>query len=568
MRRGLLVAGVAAAFLVTLAPAAAAHPLGNFTVNSADRIVVGADSVRVQHVVDTAEIPTLQLLQSPDGPDADRDGRTTEPELAAWSARECARLAPQLSLSVDGSPAPLTVVAASARSLPGQAGLATSRLDCTFDAGRPARSAVAFRDPTSQGRTGWKEVSATALCGRLTETAGLPEQSPSALLTAYPQDLLSSPLEVNQAAFGVRASGACRADGSGVPAPSAVLPRGVDRLTSGYTSFVSRQDLTLPVAFLAVLLSIALGCGHAVAPGHGKTVIAAYLVGQRGTKRQAVWLGATVTATHTAGVLLLGALLSLTAVAAPERFVPATEVASGLLLAGVGVFLLRRALRARSLGAGHAHGHHDEHDHPHEHDHSHEHDHFHEHDQPHEHGGEGHGSGGVPADADHGHAHEPPRPQLLPVGAGLDRDGRLEAATPGVWQKTSGAAPHSHGGKTHSHLPAEDTPLGWRTLATMGVAGGLVPSPSALVVLLGASALGRPVFGALLVVGYGVGMALTLTVAGLLLLRAQAALHRRGWTSGRGARAVRALPLATATVVLAVGGLVVLRGLLTFRGLG
>ena len=102
----------------------------------------------------------------------------------------------------------------------------------------------------------------------------------------------------------------------------------------------------------------------------------------------------------------------------------------------------------------------------------------------------------------------------------------------------------------------------------MGVAGGLVPSPSALLVLLGASALGRPVFGALLVVGYGIGMALTLTLAGLLLLRAQARLERRGWTSGRAARLVKVLPALTAGVVLTVGAVIVLRGLLTFRGLG
>ncbi len=95
-----------------------------------------------------------------------------------------------------------------------------------------------------------------------------------------------------------------------------------------------------------------------------------------------------------------------------------------------------------------------------------------------------------------------------------------------------------------------------------------MPSPSALAVLLGAAALGRPVFGAVLVVGYGAGMALTLTLAGLLLLRGQARLDRAGWTSGRAARAVRALPALTAGVVLGVGALVVLRGLLTLRGLG
>ncbi len=122
---------------------------------------------------------------------------------------------------------------------------------------------------------------------------------------------------------------------------------------------------------------------------------------------------------------------------------------------------------------------------------------------------------------------------------------------------------HAHGGRAHSHVPPAGQDLGWRILATMGIAGGLVPSPSALVVLLGAAALGRPVFGAVLVVGYGIGIALTLTVAGLLLLRAQARLDQTGWTSGRAARAVRALPALTAAVVLSVGALVVLRGLLT-----
>lgn len=153
------------------------------------------------------------------------------------------------------------------------------------------------------------------------------------------------------------------------------------------------------------------------------------------------------------------------------------------------------------------------------------------------------------------------------MGAAPDADGRLQTSTPQP-NGTKTAVVHSHGGKAHSHVPLEDAPLGWRTLATMGIAGGLVPSPSALVVLLGASALGRPVFGAVLVVGYGIGMALTLTVAGLLLLRAQAVLERRGWTSGRSAGALRILPVATAAVVLVVGAVVVLRGLLTFRGLG
>jgi ABC-type nickel/cobalt efflux system permease component RcnA len=90
---------------------------------------------------------------------------------------------------------------------------------------------------------------------------------------------------------------------------------------------------------------------HALAPGHGKTVMAAYLVGQRGTRRQAVHLGAVVTFTHTASVLLLGLLLSLGALAAPELVVPITEVLSGVLLAMVGGYLVVLALPATACGA-------------------------------------------------------------------------------------------------------------------------------------------------------------------------------------------------------------------------
>ncbi len=127
---------------------------------------------------------------------------------------------------------------------------------------------------------------------------------------------------------------------------------------------------------------------------------------------------------------------------------------------------------------------------------------------------------------------------------------------------------HTHGGRAHSHAPLPEGPLSWRALAGMGVAGGLVPSPSALLVLLGATYLGRAWFGVVLVIAYGLGMAITLTAAGLLLLRAQALVERRGWTVGRGLRLWRLLPLATAGVVVVVGLGLVVRGLLTNASLG
>jgi ABC-type nickel/cobalt efflux system permease component RcnA len=206
--------------------------------------------------------------------------------------------------------------------------------------------------------------------------------------------------------------------------------------------------------------------------------------------RQAALVGLTVTTTHTLGVMVLGLVLSTSAVIAPERLYPWLGLASGLLLAGVGAGLLTRAVRARRARVR-----------AHTHDHSH-----------------------------------------VPDGAEM----------------------HSHGGRVHSHAPVRpDRPLHWRSLVAMGFAGGMVPAPSALVVLLGAIALGRTWFGVVLVVAYGLGMAVTLTAAGLLLVRARGALDRRaarGLRPGRVAALTRALPLATSSVIVVVGLYLAARG--------
>ena len=108
MRRLLLGCVVVAA---VLAPTAAwAHPLGNFTTNTADQVVVVADGVEVTHVIDLAEIPTVQLRER-----ADTDGTAglSPAELTAYAASECAAVRPRLLLVVDGSAAPLTLEASS-----------------------------------------------------------------------------------------------------------------------------------------------------------------------------------------------------------------------------------------------------------------------------------------------------------------------------------------------------------------------------------------------------------------------------------------------------------------------
>jgi ABC-type nickel/cobalt efflux system permease component RcnA len=372
-------------------------------------------------------------------------------------------------LAVDGKPLAVRLQNSDMAFPPGAAGLPTLRLTCSATAATTdGTRSLTYRDDNYADRVGWREITASGDGVTLRDTT-VPEVSRSNRLTAYPNDLLQSPLDQRSATAWVEPGGA---SASALPArlqaPVRALPRGVDGPTRAFTSLVARHHLSIGFGLIALGLAIVLGAIHALAPGHGKTVMAAYLVGQRGSIRQAGLIGLTVTATHTAGVLALGLLLSASSLVAPERLYPWLGLASGALLACIGVGLLRRALHARS----HRHHHH------------------------------------------------------------------------------------------HHHGPATDDlpPVRTRALVAMGFAGGLVPSPSALVVLLGAMALGRAWFGVVLVIAYGIGMAGTLTGAGVLLLRARGVLDR-----GRGrfqslARVAGALPLATSSVIVALGVALAARG--------
>ena len=480
----------AAAVVLVSATAALAHPLGNFTVNTYSGLRVEPDGVRVDFVVDMAEIPALQTSQQI-GHEA--GGRSASLRRRAYELAECRRLGDGIQLRVDGTALPLEVTSTGLAFPPGQAGLDTLRLTCSFLAttAGPVRSdvTVAYRSDNFTDRIGWHEI--TAIGDRMTLVQSpVPTSSVSAKLTRYPKDLLSAPLDQRTVELRVRPGGpAAPADDSSHPEVTSPLPRGIDQATQAFTSFVGRQDLSLGFAAVALALSVLLGAIHALAPGHGKTMMAAYLVGQRGSLRQALGIGLTVTATHTAGVLVLGIAISTSAVVAPERLYPWLGFASGLLLVAVGVGILRRVVQSRST-----------------------HDHHHD-----------------TADVHHG-------------------DGHL----------------HTHGGHRHHHHGprAEGSmPLRRRDLLAIGFVGGFLPSPSAVVVLLGAIALGRTWFGLLLVAAYGLGMAGTLTGAGLLLQRAGSTIDRRLHRLRRCGlqSANRFLPIATALVIVVVGSALALR---------
>ncbi|MGW4202477.1 hypothetical protein ACWEHL_16010, partial [Streptomyces sp. NPDC004726] len=323
---GLLAAGV---FLL-LAGTAVAHPLGNFTVNRYDGLVVAPGELRVDHVEDLAEIPTAQVDPAARAPQ----------RLPAWARARCETAAREGRVEVNGRSVALRAGASRAELRPGQAGLPTLRVECRLTARLPdGAAAIVFTAAGVDGGPGWREI--TARGDRMTlEKSDVPEKSLSRRLTDYPEDRLSSPPDAGAAGLTAVAGGPALSAGdgeggeeSGEGGAASVLPRDADRWTQALTGLVERRELTLPFASLAIAISVGLGAMHALAPGHGKTLMAAAAAaGGRDSVRDVLALGASVTVTHTLGVFALGALVAAGSAAAPS-VVAWLGVASGALVA-------------------------------------------------------------------------------------------------------------------------------------------------------------------------------------------------------------------------------------------
>ena len=541
-RRWLVAAAAGAVAALVSASPAAAHPLGNFSVNHHHTLVFDSGGVADLVVIDRAEIPTAQIT---DEIDVDGDGVASPSERAAHATGECAAVATATRLTVDGASADgFVVVAASFAYVDGQAGLPTSRLECRLEAAIDLTftRTIGVDDEFAGDRVGWHEMVATATSGVHLVDSPVPTRSTTGELRVYPVDPLASPLDVRSASFDVAPGDASTLPaaqerspqvGAGDTGPMSAFVGGVE---ARFDHLIGQRDLTLGVGLLAVGLALVLGASHALLPGHGKTLMAAYIAGRQGTSRDAVVVGATVTATHTGGVLAVGLALTLSTSLAGERVLGWLGLASGVLVAGMGAGLLISNVRRRGAGAGLAHGH--------RHGYRFDHDHDHGHHRHQRHG--------------HGHDHYEHHDHLHAAAAGgvgvLERQQLTEA----------------FGRRQFTGVTLEpEAPIGnvsRRGLIGMGIAGGLVPSPSALVILLSAIALGRTWFGVLLVIGYGLGMAGTLTAAGLLLVVVRDRLGARIRTSdGRLRRAARAwsrcTPYLTAALVLVVGAGLALRSL-------
>jgi nickel/cobalt transporter (NicO) family protein len=475
-----------AVVLVLLGAAPAdAHPLGNFSVNHLSTVSISADRVEVRYVLDQAEIPTVQERGL---------GRT---EVLR---RKLAEIDRGLSLTVDGQPVPLHAAGRpELTSPPGAGGLATTRLDLTLNAVVEHPSQVTLEDNTFPGRVGWRAIVSAPGEGTAVRTAA-PTGDPTDGLRTYPAGLLDDPADRREARFsvtggtgtlvapreeggtptktrtpdeaaaGTSAAGRSAGDGAAASAEGAARSEGFAGLF---------EDAAAGQGVLVLMLLAAFGWGalHALSPGHGKAMVAAYLIGTRGTPRDAVVLGATVTVTHTIGVFALGLVtLALSQYVLPEQLYPWLTLISGLMVVAVGASVLCSRLRRRSAhGGGRAHTGRHEHAH----------------------------AGG------HTHAH-------------------------------SHAGGHSHAGE-HG--------IGTRGLLGMGAAAGLLPCPSALVVLLAAISQHEVALGMLLIVAFSLGLAGTLTVLGVVVV------HARRFVPPRIAagRLAALLPALSAAVVVALG---------------
>lgn len=530
-RRRRLVAAAAGLIAMLLLPGLVlAHPLGNFTINHYAGVRVEPDRVLLDIVIDEAEIPAFQARL---GFDSDGDGELSDAETEAGRRMACLDLTAALDLRVDDVAQSLKLTEAGLAFPPGAAGLSTMRTVCGFEAvlGPPimAGSRVAFVDRSFAERLGWREivVQGSGVTLAAAEGTALRSSSPSNRLTVYPVSLLAQPLAdiavdllaspggpvlpahdlpdagplAASAAFGtptvapragVAGATTGAATGAAPPVEAAVVPGGVG--VGDLPSIFRSADLTPFVLLLSVLTAAALGAAHALTPGHGKTLMAAYLVGTRGTPIHAAGLGLSVALSHTLGILALaGLVVGAQGVLPPDLVVRTTPVLAAASIVAIGGWMLFGETRQRwgGRGLGNATIH----------------DHSHSRGPAHNH-----------ADA-HGHDH---------------------------------AGEHSHGMVRHSHVPTPGSTISWRSLFVLGLAGGLIPSASALLILLGSIAAGRPAFGFVLVVAFGLGMALVMGAIGLALVVARGRLDRVDTSTTIG-RAGAYLPLVASFFVLGFG---------------
>jgi nickel/cobalt exporter len=509
-----------------------AHPMGNFSVNHYSQVSLENDGIKVSYIIDLAEIPAYQELQQ-----GNITANAADASVTHYVAVRGEELGHGLSLIIDGKRVTLRLLSSTVIFPPGAGGLPTMKMGFVYRAPyAPAaeRSAggLQYEDNNYPGHAGWKEIVVNTPLAR----TGLPpgvslisssvsQTDRSAALSNYPTDMLNSPpqdltataqfhypapivaVKVAPPALVVDPAAALTpsllpqrvrvgAHVSPLPMPALqVLPsvaaqplhlQANQQATprSAFTQLVTTNNLSFWFLLSAAFIAMGLGALHAIEPGHGKTIVAAYLVGSRGTARHALLLGLIVTASHTAGVFALGAItLYASRYIVPEQLYPWLGVFSGLTIAGLGGYMFLR--RWSGLDVDHTH---------------------------------------TPGQM-HGHWFESSK--------------RMDAAPRSV-----------EAGK----------PVSLYQLFALGITGGIIPCPAALVVLLSAFALHRIGLGFFLITAFSLGLAAVLISVGMLMVYGRRFMAR---SHVDGPLTTRWLPVASAAVMTLLGAGIAMRAFLT-----
>ncbi|HEY0795538.1 MAG TPA: hypothetical protein VGD64_07135 [Acidisarcina sp.] len=497
-----------------------AHPMGNFSVNHYSKITLQSEGISVRYIIDLAEIPAYQELQK-----GNITASASDPAVLRFVADRGAELGHGLTLLLDGKALALQMKTSQVIFPPGAGGLPTMKMGFLYEAQYPAgidRTHATFRyvDANYPGQAGWKEIIALGPAGSLLKSS-VPTTDRSAELSNYPTDLLSSPPQDLQASIEATLPAVAATSSSlaprnpsvvstvplravalspksttrnlGIPAsPARVTQRQVVAQTSShqpldsvvkvvspslesaatqsssamdlranqqktprskFTELITTQHLSPWFLFTAAFIAMGLGALHALEPGHGKTIVGAYLVGSRGTARHAVLLGMIVTISHTAGVFALGAItLYASRYIVPEQLYPWLGVLSGIIIAGLGLYMLLRRLSGTATDHTHAPG---------------------------------------------------------------------EAHTDWFFAKKSPGEEMAEDRRISLPRDTSASPVSLTQLFTLGITGGIIPCPAALIVLLSAFALHRVGLGFFLIVAFSLGLAAVLIGFGMMMVYAR-----------------------------------------------
>jgi ABC-type nickel/cobalt efflux system permease component RcnA len=566
------------AICLLCAARAFAHPMGNFSVNHYANISLERDGVRVTYIIDLAEIPTYQELQQ-----GSVTADVADPAVTRFVAARGADFGRGLSLMLDGQRVDLHLLSSQVIFPPGAGGLPTMKMGFVYQANYPPagdRSAarMEYADNNFPGHAGWKEIVAIAPAGMLISSSA-PATDRSAELTNYPTDLLNSPPQDLSASIQFRlpsietagpsttlrsgrddnsaslsmtrddnllrdrkvvpatklssrtergrisscpaltSNNLCGSPqkephesprshsslqeirGSAVEGPAVSSGRSTGAASlhlqanqqatprSAFTELITARSMNLWFLITAAFIALGLGALHALEPGHGKTIVAAYLVGSRGTARHAFLLGLIVTVSHTAGVFALGAItLYASRYIVPEQLYPWLGVFSGLTIAVLGGYMFLRRWSGLDL--------------------------------------------------DHSHA-----------------SGQLHGHWFSSSKQVSVSAPQ----------PIETArSVSLYQLFALGITGGIIPCPAALVVLLSAFALHRIGLGFFLIFAFSLGLAAVLIAFGMLMVYGRRFMAR---LAVDGSLTTRWLPVASAAFMTILGAAIALRAFVT-TGIG